>query len=211
MVTLTAGVTWLGAGAAAADQCHDRSATVRAQRMVTALCDDATRLRVDDPSGTGEVIKSETSRLAHSAARLAERIGLTGLGSVRALGLSDLGGVAATSSMPALSNGVPLAGGLPDLGRLPEVPDLPNLPTIPGVRNLPVGATVGKLPDPAKVAAEGLKAPLNLPQPVNELKDDLINKMLPQVPAAVGGINDATRLPDAQTSLTDLLETLDLG
>ncbi|MEV4216975.1 hypothetical protein [Nonomuraea sp. NPDC049725] len=212
MVTLTAGVTWLGAGAAeAAAPCQERSATVRAQRTVTTMCDGVTRFGVDDPTGTAELVESETSRLAHSAARLAQRIGLTGLGSVRAMGLSDLGGFAASSAMPALSHGVPLSGALPSLTRLPEVPDLPNLPTIPGIRDLPVGASVGKLPDPAKVAAEGFKAPLNLPQPVNKLKDELVNKMLPQVPAAVGGINDATRLPDAHTSLTGLLDALDLS
>ncbi|WP_336209809.1 hypothetical protein [Nonomuraea sp. LPB2021202275-12-8] len=215
MVTLTAGVTWLGANPAAAAECRNKPTTVRSPGSTATLCDDLRRIRVDDSTGSNQLVGSESGELALSAARMAERIGLTGLASARsAMGLSDLGGIVATSGMPVLSSpGIPARTGLPSLTRLPDVPDLPNLPNVPGTPNLPVGMTVGNLPNPAKVAEAGVEAPLNLPGPVNQIKRDLVERTLPQVPSAVGGVNDGTRLPDAQTSLdglTGMLHGLDL-
>lgn len=202
MITLTAGVTWLGASPVAADECRTKPTTVRAAKTAR-LCDDLTKIRVDDGSiGGSRLVTSQTEELATSTARMAERIGLTGLASARsAMGLKDLGGIAATSSMPALPSSTAAEPGLPSLTKLPDVPDLPALPDVPGVSNLPVGMTLGTLPDPAKVAGKGVRG-RNMP--VNEIKDELINRTLPQVPGTVTGLTSGTRLPDAQESLDGL-------
>jgi hypothetical protein len=143
---------------------------------------------------------------------MAQRLGLTGLASARsAMGLTDLGGIAATSGMPALTSSAPARpGGLPSLAKLPDVPDLPSLPELPGVSDLPVGMTLGNLPDPAKVAGDGMEAPLDMPAPVNEIKNDLIDRTLPQVPTTVDGLTHGSRLPDAQDSLSGLTGLTDL-
>jgi hypothetical protein len=202
MVTLTAGVTWLGAGPVAADECRTKPTTVRAG-TAARLCDDLTKIRLDDdPIGGNRLVTSQTEELAASTARMAQRIGLTGLASGRsAMGLTDMGGIAATSGMPALPSSTAAESGLPGLAKLPDVPDLPSLPDVPGVSNLPVGMTLGTLPDPAKVAGKGVRA-RNMP--VNEIKDDLIARTLPQVPGTVDGLTSDTRLPDAQDSLRGL-------
>lgn len=202
MVTLTAGVTWLGAGPVAADGCRAKPTTVHAG-TAARLCDDLTEIRVDDDSiGGDRLITPQTEELATSTARMAQRIGLTGLASAHsAMGLTDLGGIAATSSMPALRPGAPARSGLPSLTKLPDVPDLPSLPDVPGVSNLPVGVSLGTLPDPAEVAGKGVRGH-NVP--VNEIKDDLIERTLPQVPGTLDGLTSGTRLPDAQDSLDGL-------
>ncbi|MFI7449427.1 hypothetical protein ACIBQX_18165 [Nonomuraea sp. NPDC049714] len=212
MVTLTAGVTWLGAGPVAADECRTKPTTVRAGTTAT-LCDDLRKIRLDDGSiGGSRLLTSQTDELATGTARMAQRLGLTGLTSARsAMGLTDLGGIAATSGMPALTSSAPARpGGLPSLAKLPDVPDLPSLPELPGVSDLPVGMTLGNLPDPAKVAGDGMEAPLDMPAPVNEIKNDLIDRTLPQVPTTVDGLTHGSRLPDAQDSLSGLTGLTDL-
>jgi hypothetical protein len=199
MVTLTAGVTWWAASPVAADECRAKPAARAA--TATRLCDDLTEIRLDDE----RPLTSQTEELAASTARMAQRIGLTGLASARsAMGLTDLGGIAATSGMPALPSSTPAQSGLPSLTKLPDVPDLPD---IPGVSNLPVGMTLGTLPDPAKVAGKGVRGQ---DMPVNEIKDDLIARTLPQVPGTVDGLTSGTRLPDAQDSLKGLTDITDL-
>ena len=98
MITLMAGVTWLGASPVAADRCRTKPATVRAAKTAR-LCDDLTKIRVDDGSiGGSRLVTSQTEELATSTARMAERIGLSGLASARsAMGLKDLGGKPAHS------------------------------------------------------------------------------------------------------------------
>ncbi len=185
MITLLAGVTWLGAAPAAAYECRDRP----------ALCDDLGRIHLGKGGGR-KAVPSQGDELALSAARMAERIGLTGLASVRsAMGLSDLGGLAATSAMPALSPGTPARAGLPSLTKLPDVPDLPS---VAGVRDLPVGMSISTLPDPATAAGKSAQAP------VDEVTGDLIERTLPQVPTTVDELTGGTRLPDTRQSLDGL-------
>ncbi|MFC5819918.1 hypothetical protein [Nonomuraea harbinensis] len=191
IATLTAGVTWLGASSAAADDCRETRTSMGSP--AAALCDELTKVRLSD--STGPLLGSESTHLALGAVRLAEHLGLTGLAtSHSAIGLSDLGGVMATSAMPSVLPAAPTVAGVTSQAKLPALPALP------------VNTRTGRYPSKtAPRSSPGV--PLDLTRPVGKTKDRLVRRTLPQGP---GPLNE-TKLPaDSLDGVTGLLRSLDL-
>lgn len=212
VATLTAGVSWLAAGQASADQCADMVSVLRAP-TVAQVCDELTDLRASGTYG-GRMTARRDSELATEVESLSRRLGMSGLSKSSAvLSFADLGGVAAAAGMPSLPSGMPGKGGLPTMTRMattPDLPGLPNLPVLPGARNLAAVEKVPALPDASGLTS--VKAPLNLPRRVTKIRKQVT---LPETPAVLqdsgaGGL----RLPDgdAVTERVDgLLKGLNLG
>ncbi|MFG1947592.1 hypothetical protein [Nonomuraea sp. NPDC048826] len=198
MVTLTAGVTWLGAGPAAADDCRD--SRTRMGSPAAALCDELAKVRLSD--STAPLLGSESTHLALGAVRLAEHLGLTGLATAHsATGLSDLGGVVATSAMPALPAlpGVTSLAGAANLLKLPALPALPKVPGKPG--------NYRRLANPTKVVQRPADIPVDVTAPVEQVKSTLVRRTLPQVAEAL----DTAKLPiNSFDGVTSLLSSVSL-
>lgn len=192
MVTLTAGVTCLGAGPAAAADC--REAQARLGSPAAALCDELTKVRLSNASGP--MLGSQSTHLALGAVRLAERLGLTGLATARsAMGMSDLGGIVANSAMPSPLPGVARATNLAKLPALPMVPQVKKLPPRPGAR------------PPVTKGTRLADVPLDLTRPTNQIKEHVVRHTLPQVSHALG----EARLPaNSLDGVTGLLRSLNL-
>ncbi|GAB2939479.1 hypothetical protein ACFMQL_15480 [Nonomuraea fastidiosa] len=189
VVAVAAGVSWLCAGPAAARTC------TRAEPAALPLthCGHHTDIALDDPGiGASRVVTTETNRLAMAAGETARRLGLTGLATgKRALGMSDLGGIAATWGMPSLAGSPTLLPLVPepltmkDLATMRSVPALPELPRVPLTGRPPAGKHgagkhARKAPPPATVAGTRLDSPANLHEPVRQVGSQVISELLPK-------------------------------
>jgi hypothetical protein len=112
--------------------------------------------------------------------------------------------------VPALPGGVPVASGLKDVSTVAEEPDLP-LPPPLGTNRLPVRmpeGTVARLPQGSQVAGAGTGSPAGPMRPVYEIRRETILAVLPEVPKALQGVHDATRLP-GRNPATDGVDSVD--
>ncbi|MFG1697030.1 hypothetical protein [Nonomuraea sp. NPDC049309] len=199
VAAVAAGVSWLCAGPAAARTC----ARAEPAALPLTQCGHHTGIELDDPGiGASRVITTETNRLAMAAGETARRLGLTGLATGRrALGMSDLGGIAATWGMPSLAGSptllplVPQPLTMKDLATMRSVPALPELPRVPLAGKPPAGrqgeGTLGeskhsanrqdrKAPPPPTVAGTRLDSPIKLHEPVREVGSQVISELLPK-------------------------------
>ena len=189
VAAVAAGVSWLCAGPAAARSC----ARADTAALPLTQCGHHTGIALDDPGiGASRVVTTETNRLAMAAGETARRLGLTGLATgQRALGTSDLGGIAATWGMPSLAGSpaqlplVPQPLTMKDLATMRSVPALPELPRVPLAGKPPAGKhgdskQARKAPPPATVAGTRLDSPLKLHEPVREVGSQVIGELLPK-------------------------------
>ncbi|MEV0381851.1 hypothetical protein [Nonomuraea sp. NPDC050643] len=223
MASLTAGVSWLVAGpAAAAVSCTDSEPALLSPTSIAAYCDEHARLRVNDggPSSSSRMVATESNRLAMAAGDMARRLGLTGLASGKsALGVADLGGMAATWGMPSLASAspslfpmVPGPIGMKDLSTMagmPAMPSLPELPNTPLTAKLPAEMTLGQAPYNNRIAGSGVQSPMDVEKPVREVGEDVVGVLLPK---AVESVEGTSMLPggEAVTGFTGLVQGLGL-
>jgi hypothetical protein len=194
----------------AAGPCAAQSATLRAPITTARLCDGSGTAMLDPAQG-GKMVDAAGGRLHEAVQRLAERLGMAGLaGSNSVMNVPDRAGMAAAAGVPALPGGVPVASGLKDVSTVAEEPDLP-LPPPLGTNRLPVRmpeGTVARLPQGSQVAGAGTGSPAGPMRPVYEIRRETILAVLPEVPKALQGVHDATRLP-GRNPATDGVDSVD--
>ncbi|MDA0637252.1 hypothetical protein OUY22_27940 [Nonomuraea sp. MCN248] len=184
MVTLTAGVTWLGTGPSAADDCL--TAQARVGSPAAALCDELAKARLSDAA---PLLGSESTHLALNAVRMAERIHLTGLVTPQSEhGLSDLGGFVATSAMPPVAS-EPVAGAT-GLLKLPALPVLPE-----------AAPPTGRTPRPTDGRPRPADTPIDLTGPVQQAGDEIVDRAVPRVATELDRADIPGRSLDGVTRL----------
>lgn len=211
VAALSAGVSWLFAGpSAAGTTCADTGSALLSPTSIASYCDGHARLRLDDGgSGGSRMIVSESNRLALAAGALARQLGLTGLASGRdALGMADMGGVAATWGMPSLASAspalfpmVPGPIGMADLSTMAGMPGLPTLPEMPRTPledRLPEEMTVGQGPYHNRVSGNGIQSPLDLDKRVRQVGGEVVEVLLPKAMESVEG---ASMLPGGEPAV----------
>lgn len=190
MATLTAGVTWLGTGPAAA-AAHD-CRTAHLGSPAAALCDELTVLRLSDRRSRPLLGSADTHEALESA-RLAERLNLTGLAITRSrTGLSDLGGFMGTSEMPTLTR-------TPSRVTEVDVVKLSRMPALPGFKRHEAKSSNQRTHDRWRGYSNN-SIPLEVTRPVNRIKDEVVRRTLPR----------ATRSFDTGTVPTDSVESVSL-
>ncbi|MFC5834290.1 hypothetical protein [Nonomuraea insulae] len=217
VAALTAGVSWLYAGPAMAQSCPDAEPALLSANSIGSYCDEHTKLRVNDGgSGSGRMVTHESTKLAMAAGELARRLGLTGLATGKeVLGVADLGGMAATWSMPSLASASPallptLPGpiGMKDLSTMASVPTLAELPEMPQQKKLPGETSLGQALQRDNVTGSG--SPLDVAEPVHQVGAQVINVLLPK---AVESVEGTSMLPGGQlvtTGFTGVSQSLGL-
>ncbi|MGW0811452.1 hypothetical protein [Nonomuraea sp. NPDC002799] len=208
VATLMAGVSWL-APASMAGTCVKPERALLSATSVASSCDEHTSLSLNDGgSGSSRMATRESTRLAMAAGHMARRMGLTGLARAKsALGVTDLGGMAANwgmpsliSASPALFPAVPGPIGMKDLSTtagVPALPALPALPKVPVAKQLPAGLSIGHAPFHNRVAGTGIQMPMDLQEPVRKVGADVIGVLLPK---AVESVEGASMLPGGQAA-----------
>ncbi|MFI7639183.1 hypothetical protein [Nonomuraea sp. NPDC049400] len=192
VATLAAGVTWLAAAPSAADSCTGLS---------TSSCGKSAAN--DGGLGSGRMVTDESDKLAMAVGAMAAQLGLTGLATAReALGAADMGGVAATWGMPspALLPKIPGTVDMQDLSTMARVPALPALPQVPPrplEAKLPE-ISLGDSPYRNRVAGSGIQPQTNLGQPVEEVRAEVVDVLLPKT---VKSLNDASVLAGGETTV----------
>ncbi|MEV4108276.1 hypothetical protein [Nonomuraea sp. NPDC049695] len=198
VATLTAGVTWLAAAPSTADTCKGTRVTAR---TTASYC--GTHIATDDTLGGGSTAADESEKLAMAAGAMAAQLGLTGLATAReALGAADMGGLAATWGMPspALLPKVPESLEMRDLATMARVPALPALPEVPS-KPLEVKLpelSLGKGLSHNRYAGSGTKSPANLDRPVQEVRAEVVDVLLPET---VENLQEASVLAGGQTAV----------
>ncbi|WP_146103678.1 hypothetical protein [Nonomuraea solani] len=199
MATLTAGVSWLATGLAAAKTCPNTEPALLSPTSIAAYCDEHANLRVNDGGpGSSRMVTSQSSKLAMAAGDMARQLGLTGLATGKsALGVADLGGMAATWGMPSLASAspslfpmVPGPIGMKDLSTMagmPALPALPELPDTPLTAKLPAEMTLGQAPYHNRIAGSGIQSPMDVERPVREVSEDVVSVLLPKVAESIEG------------------------
>lgn len=211
LAVLTAGVSLLAVGTAqAATNCGKAVSVLEAPTTVAALCDEVTDVRANGTYG-GKMSAPADSELLMNVDALAKALGLPGLSRAAAvLSIADMAGVAAGAGLPTLPGGLPGTAGLPNVASLAQLPDTPGLPSVPGLAAVPQ-LPVSKLPAlPYASGLTSVKAPLTLPQPVQEVKDK-VTAVVPQVPAAVKKVESAVPQSSTTGGIGSLLKTLKLS
>ncbi|MGI5268486.1 hypothetical protein ACQEUU_05000 [Nonomuraea sp. CA-218870] len=194
MVTLTAGVSWLGAGPSAADDCL--AARARVGSPAAALCDELAKARLSD--GAGPLLGSESTHLALNAVRMAERINLTGLVAPRSEhGLSDLGGFVATSAMPPVASEPVTSEPVADVTGLLKLPALPVLPEAAP----PAVSGTGRAPLPSDGRPRPADTPIDLTGPVHQTRDEIVDRAVPRVATELDRADIPGRSLDGVTRL----------
>ncbi|PZG22957.1 hypothetical protein C1J01_02315 [Nonomuraea aridisoli] len=204
---LAAGVGCLSTGPASADSCATADRALLSSTAIASYCDRhaATRLR-ETVSGSGRFVTDESVRLAMAAGELARDLGLTGLAAARpVLGTADLGGVAATWGMPALTSaspaGLPLAPDprtLKDLSTAAGVASLPMLPQVPEMAEtaettLGVGLPEVRFDRGVRVSDADLESPPHFAKPVQEIGEEVMDVLLPKAMESVEGTSTLVR------------------
>ncbi|MET8863686.1 hypothetical protein ABZW11_12075 [Nonomuraea sp. NPDC004580] len=187
------GVSWLCAGPAAARTCARTEGALLPPAL--AQCGGHTGIQLDDPGiGATRVVASETAKLAMAAGDTARRLGLTGLATGKqALGMSDLGGVAATWGMPPLVGSpallplVPEPRTMKDVTTMRGVPALPELPKVPLAGKPPASKKARNAPPHGTIAGTGLDSPMKLQEPVRQVGSQVISEVLPKAFEALQG------------------------
>lgn len=222
LAALTAGVSWLYAGPAVAQGCPDSKPALLSTSSIATYCDEHAKLRVNNGgSGGGRMVTNESTKLALAAGELARRLGLTGLATGKeVLGVTDLGGMAATWSMPSLATAspalfpaVPGPIGMKDLSTMtgiPVLPALPEMPQIPLQKKLPGETSLGQAPYDNSVTGSGVGSPLDVAEPVRQVGAQVINVLLPK---AIQSVEGTSMLPGGQPAVagfTSLVQGLGL-
>ncbi|MEW1840535.1 hypothetical protein AB0392_21550 [Nonomuraea angiospora] len=211
MATLTAGITWLAATPSTAGSCTGGEPALLSPKSVATYCEERARLRLEDAgSRGGKLVTTESNKLAMAAGEMARQLGLTGLATGReALGIADLGGLAANWGMPALFSAspapypvVPRTGSMKDLATMaavPALPALPELPQTPLVAKLPAETSLGNAaPYQNRVAGSPVESPLDLKEPVAEVGSQVVDILLPKTVQSVEG---TSMLPGGQPAV----------
>ncbi|MFG6199571.1 hypothetical protein [Nonomuraea sp. JJY05] len=211
MATLTAGITWLAATPSTAGSCKGGEPALLSPKSVATYCEERTDVRVNEAATRGgKLVTTESNKLAMAAGEMARQLGLTGLATGReALGIADLGGVAATWGMPSLFSAspalfpiVPGSASMKDLATLAEVPALPALPELPPtplVAKLPAEMSLGNAaPYQNRIAGAPVESPLDLQKPVSEVGSQVVDILLPK---AVQSVEDTSMLPGGQPAV----------
>ncbi|MFB4272819.1 hypothetical protein [Nonomuraea sp. GTA35] len=222
VAALTAGVSWLFAGAATAGNCAETA--VLSPSSVVSTCDGPAALHIEQSGTAGSrMITSESNKVAMAAGEMARHIGYTGVATGKeVLRMADVSGAGATwglsslfSASPALFPMVPGPAGVADLAtraNLPPFPPLPVLPEVPGTpldSRLPHEMTMGQGPFHNRVVGTGLDSPLALQKPVSEVSSELIGQVLPK---AVDGLQGISILPGGGSGASGLTDAVgDLG
>jgi hypothetical protein len=222
VAALTAGVSWLFAGPAAAQSCPDAEPALLSTSSIASYCDEHAKLRVNDGgSGSGRMVASESTKLAMAVGELARRLGLTGLATGKeVLGIADLGGVAATWGMPSLAAAspalfpvVPGSAGMKDLSTMTGIPmlsALPEVPQMPLQKKLPGETSLGQAPFHNRVTGSGVESPLDVVQPVHQVGAQVIDVLLPKVVQSVEGTSMLPGGQPAVAGFTSLTQGLGL-
>ncbi|MGN9843770.1 hypothetical protein ACTMTI_37160 [Nonomuraea sp. H19] len=204
VAAVTAGVSWLAPGPAMAETCADDQRALLSNTSIASYCDERSGMRLDvGGPGAGRAVTSESSRLAMTAGTMARQLGLTGLATAKeAMGTADLGGIAANWGMPALASASPALfpalpdpAGMKDLATMITVPALSALPPTPLESQVSSQLSLDDGPHHDRVAGSGVKSPLDLQKPVQEVSADVIGVLLPEVVERVG---HTSVLPDGQ-------------
>ncbi|WP_219462438.1 hypothetical protein [Nonomuraea rhizosphaerae] len=217
VATLTAGVSWMAAGPTLARDCVDASAAIKSPASTTRICDEDSALDLD-PAQAPHMVDSASEKLSMAAVRLANRLGVAGLGTGRSvMNVADQAGMAAAAGVPSLPGGIPPgSAGLQDVSRVAEAPDVPLLPPMPGTGVLPVEmpkGTVKTLPKGSSIVGAGTQSPVDLLVPVEQVKRQTIASVLPEVPEALQDVHDVARLPERNPAIdgfNGLIQGLDL-
>ncbi|MDX3102910.1 hypothetical protein [Nonomuraea angiospora] len=211
MATLTAGITWLAATPSTAGSCNGGEPALLSPKSVATYCEERAQVRLEDAgSRGGKLVTTESNKLAMAAGEMARRLGLTGLATGReALGIADLGGLAANWGMPALFSAspapypvVPRTGSMKDLATMaavPALPALPELPPTPLVAKLPAEMSLGNAaPYQNRIAGSPVESPLDLKEPVAEVGSQVVDILLPK---AVQSVEGTSMLPGGQPAV----------
>ncbi|MFI7617758.1 hypothetical protein ACIBP6_41705 [Nonomuraea terrae] len=208
---LAAGVGCLSTGPAAADSCAKADPALLSSTAIASYCDRHAAPRLGETvSGSSRFVTGESARLAMAAGELAHGLGLTGLAAAKpVLGTADLGGVAATWGMPALTSaspaGLPLAPDprtLKDLSTAAGVASLPVLPQVPEMAGtaLRAGLPEARFDEGLRgsgIARSDLESPQHLAEPVQEVSE----KVMDVLPKAVESVEGTQMLVGGVTAI----------
>ncbi|MEV4361517.1 hypothetical protein ACWEPL_24425 [Nonomuraea sp. NPDC004186] len=211
VATLTAGITWLAATPSTADMCKGGEPALLSPKSIATYCEERAPVRLDEAGARGgKLVTTESNKLAMAAGEMARQLGLTGLATGReALGIADLGGLAANWGMPSLFSAspallpmVPGSTSMKDLATVAEVPALPALPVLPQtplVAKLPAEMPLGNAaPYQNRIAGSAVESPLDLKEPVAEVGSQVVDILLPK---AVQSVEDTSMLPGGQPAV----------